>query len=63
VTANVTFKLECTGDGGTTSATATATVMAQSESRGGGGVLGWLVLAALGVARCVPRRRGALQPA
>jgi MYXO-CTERM domain-containing protein len=59
ITTNATFKLECAGEGGTSSASASVTVTAQSDSGGGGGMLGWLVLGALAAVRCIPRRRGA----
>jgi hypothetical protein len=41
---SATFKLECTGDGGSTSKTVTVNAVAQNSSGGGGGgSIGWLV--------------------
>lgn len=51
VSTTMTFKLECTGSGGTSSATATVNVVAQNGSRkGGGGALDRWVLLALALA-------------
>ncbi len=49
--AAATYKLECTGEGGTSSATVSVAVVAEaSTDKGGGGSLGWLSLLGLGLA-------------
>jgi len=57
-----TFKLDCTGDGGSSSATVTVNAVAQSNA-GGGGAAGWLLLAglALGLAARIASRRRPLE--
>ena len=57
--AGATFKLECTGEGGSTSATVTVTTVAQNNQGGGGGSLGWLLVAGLSLGMVGRRRRPA----
>ena len=61
LTAATTFKIDCTGDGGTTSATVTVNTVSQSNSGGGGGggAFGWLGLVGLALGAAVRAGRRA----